>query len=98
MKTAFDPYEVEKHVQATGSVVNFPDSKAISNADLLAMEVTVLAPCAMELQITKDNAADVKAKIIVEGCITARQLRKLTKSLIRKAFWLYRIFSPTAAA
>lgn len=62
-----DPYEVEKHVQATGSVVNFPGSKSISNADLLAMEVTVLAPCAMELQITKDNAADVKAKIIVEG-------------------------------
>lgn len=62
-----DPYEVEKHVQATGSVVNFPGSKAISNAELLAMEVTVLAPCAMELQITKDNAADVKAKIIVEG-------------------------------
>lgn len=62
-----DPYEVEKHVQATGSVVNFPGSKAISNADLLAMDVTVLAPCAMELQITKDNAADVKAKIIVEG-------------------------------
>lgn len=62
-----DPYEVEKHVQATGSVVNFPGSKAISNADLLAMEVTVLAPCAMELQITKDNASDVKAKIIVEG-------------------------------
>lgn len=62
-----DPYEVEKHVQASGSVVNFPGSKAISNADLLAMEVTVLAPCAMELQITKDNAADVKAKIIVEG-------------------------------
>lgn len=62
-----DPYEVEKHVQATGSVVNFPGSKAISNADLLAMEVTVLAPCAMELQITKDNAADIKAKIIVEG-------------------------------
>lgn len=62
-----DPHEVEKHVQETGSVVNFPGSKAISNADLLAMEVTVLAPCAMELQITKDNAADVKAKIIVEG-------------------------------
>ena len=62
-----DPYEVEKHVQATGSVVNFPGSKAITNAELLAMEVTVLAPCAMELQITKDNAADVKAKIIVEG-------------------------------
>ena len=66
-EAGLDPYEVEKHVQATGSVVNFPGSKAISNADLLAMEVTVLAPCAMELQLTKDNAADVKAKIVVEG-------------------------------
>ena len=66
-EAGLDPYEVEKHVQATGSVVNFPGSKAITNADLLAMEVTVLAPCAMELQLTKDNAADVKAKIIVEG-------------------------------
>ena len=66
-EAGLDPYEVEKHVQATGSVVNFPGSKAITNADLLAMEVTVLAPCAMELQLTKDNAADVKAKIVVEG-------------------------------
>lgn len=92
-----DPYEVEKHVQATGSVVNFPGSKAISNADLLAMEVTVLAPCAMELQITKDNAADVKAKSSLKA-LMARQLRKLTKFLIKKAFWLCRIFLPTAAA
>ena len=62
-----NPYEVEKHVQSTGSVVKFAGSQEISNAELLAMDVTVLCPCAMELQLTKENAAAVKAKIIVEG-------------------------------
>lgn len=62
-----DPYKVEEHLKATGSVVGYPGAQAISNKELLAMEVTVLAPCAMELQITKENAADVRAKIIAEG-------------------------------
>ena len=63
----FDPYKVDEYVKETGSVVNYPGSKSITNKELLAMEVTVLAPCAMELQITKENAGDVKAKIISEG-------------------------------
>lgn len=63
----FDPYKIEEHVKATGSVVNYPGSKPITNKELLALEVTVLAPCAMELQITGENAADVKALIISEG-------------------------------
>lgn len=63
----FDCYDVDAYVKKTGSVVGYPGSKPITNVQLLAMEVTVLAPCAMELQITKDNAADVSASIIVEG-------------------------------
>ncbi|MBQ8417111.1 MAG: Glu/Leu/Phe/Val dehydrogenase [Phascolarctobacterium sp.] len=63
----FDCYDVDKYVQATGSVVGYPGSTAITNKDLLALEVTILSPCAMELQLTKDNAADVKAQIIAEG-------------------------------
>lgn len=63
----FDCYDVDKHVQATGSVVGYPGAEPITNAELLAMEVTILAPCAMELQITGENAADVKAQIISEG-------------------------------
>ena len=63
----FDCYDVDAYVKKTGSVVGYPGSKPITNAQLLAMEVTVLAPCAMELQITKENAADVSASIIVEG-------------------------------
>lgn len=62
-----DPYAVDEFVKETGSVVNYPGSTAITNAELLALEVTVLAPCAMELQITKENAAAVKAQIISEG-------------------------------
>ena len=63
----FDCYDVDKYVKETGSVVGYPGSKAITNAELLAMKVTVLAPCAMELQITAENADAVQATIIAEG-------------------------------
>lgn len=39
----------------------------ISNADLLTLDTDVLIPAAMENQINGDNAADIKAKIIVEA-------------------------------
>ncbi len=42
-------------------------AQRITNAQLLATETTVLIPAALENQITGDNAADVKAKVIVEG-------------------------------
>ena len=63
----FDCYDVDAYVKKTGSIVGYPGSKPITNAQLLAMEVTVLAPCAIELQLTKENAADVSASIIVKG-------------------------------
>lgn len=62
-----DPYDVEKHLLKTGSIVGYKGAKSITNEELLALKVTILAPCAMELQLTKDNAASVKAQIIVEG-------------------------------
>lgn len=50
------------------SVVGFPGAtKEITNAELLELDVDVLAPCAIEGQITKDNADKIKAKIIAEG-------------------------------
>jgi len=39
----------------------------IDNKRLLALEVDVLVPAAMENMINKENAADIKAKLIVEG-------------------------------
>jgi glutamate dehydrogenase (NAD(P)+) len=58
---------VEAHKQKTGSVVNFPGSKPISNQEILALDCDVLIPAALENQITRDNAKGVKAKIVAEA-------------------------------
>jgi glutamate dehydrogenase (NAD(P)+) len=39
----------------------------ISNAELLALDVDVLVPAALEGQITRENAGEIRAPIIVEG-------------------------------
>ncbi len=44
-----------------------PSVQPVSNADLLTLEVDVLAPCAIESQIRADNAADIKARLVAEG-------------------------------
>ena len=41
--------------------------KDITNNELLELEVDVLAPCALENQITSENADRIKAKVITEG-------------------------------
>ncbi|MBI3521759.1 MAG: Glu/Leu/Phe/Val dehydrogenase [Chloroflexi bacterium] len=54
----------------------------ISNAELLASDVDVLIPAALEGQINADNAHEVRARMIVEGAngpITAEADRKLTE-------------------
>ena len=49
------------------SLKGWTGGKLISNDELLTMDVDILAPCALEDQITTENAADIKAKLIVEG-------------------------------
>jgi len=51
----------------TGSVVAFNGAETITNADLLALPCDILIPAAMECQITASNAAQVKARLLVEG-------------------------------
>ena len=41
--------------------------KDITNAELLELEVDVLTPCALENQITSENADRIKAKVVAEG-------------------------------
>lgn len=62
-----DCYHLDKYVKENGSVMGYPDSTPITNEELLALPVTVLAPCAMELQIIEKNADAVRAEIVVEG-------------------------------
>ncbi len=49
------------------SLKDFPDGEEISPDTLLTLETDLLVPAASEDQITKKNAADVKARLIVEG-------------------------------
>ena len=58
--------EVVDHKQKTGSVIDFPGTEPITNEALLELDVTVSIPSALESVITDRNAADIKAKIIVE--------------------------------
>ncbi|MGD0510546.1 MAG: Glu/Leu/Phe/Val dehydrogenase, partial [Candidatus Micrarchaeaceae archaeon] len=50
----------------TGSLQSYPGAEKISNKELLALDVDVLIPAALEDQITKQNADKVKAKILLE--------------------------------
>ena len=57
-----------KEFRANGFVTNQAGyGKEISNAELLALDVDVLAPCALENQLTSENVGKVRAKIVVEG-------------------------------
>jgi glutamate dehydrogenase (NAD(P)+) len=53
--------------QETGALRGFRGGDAITNEELILADCDVLAPCALEQVITADNAAKVRAKIIVEG-------------------------------
>jgi len=49
-----------------GHLTNYPGAKKITNEDLLELGVDVLIPAGIENQLTRDNAAKIKAKIILE--------------------------------
>jgi glutamate dehydrogenase (NAD(P)+) len=51
----------------SGSVVGFKGGETLNNRELLALPCDILVPAAIEDQIVKANAADIKARIIVEG-------------------------------
>jgi glutamate dehydrogenase/leucine dehydrogenase len=50
-----------------GSLEGFSGAERMSNNDLLTLPVDLLVPAATEDVITGENAADIKARLIVEG-------------------------------
>ena len=61
-----DISELRHHKTRSGSVVGFSGAKAISNAELLALDCDILVPAALSNQIDRNNAQDVKATIVLE--------------------------------
>ncbi|HEX9043996.1 MAG TPA: Glu/Leu/Phe/Val dehydrogenase [Candidatus Limnocylindrales bacterium] len=58
---------LREHVRATGSVTGFPGASPIDNDALFALEVDILALCALENQVTSENAGRIRARILAEG-------------------------------
>ncbi len=55
------------HVRKTKHLEGFAGATAITNDELLTLDVDVLLPAALENVITSKNAAKIRAKIICEG-------------------------------
>ncbi len=58
---------VAQHAREHGRLAGYPRAREITNAELLAADVDVLIPAALGNVITKENAADVRAKFIIEA-------------------------------
>ena len=61
--------EIEKvieHKKNNKSLKGFKSAKEITNQEILELDCDVLIPAALEDQITKENADNIKAKIVLE--------------------------------
>jgi len=62
-----DLRHLSRHLADNGTVTGYPGAEAISNQELLELDVDVLVPAALEGQITRANADRIRATIIAEG-------------------------------
>lgn len=65
-KAGLDVADVEKFKKEHGTLSGYSKATAITNAELLELECDVLVPAALENQITDKNAANVRAKAVLE--------------------------------
>ena len=61
-----DPHKVMAHKEKNGQLKGFAGAKNISNEELLVVDCDVLVPAALENVLTKENAGDVKASVVLE--------------------------------
>ena len=59
--------ELLTYRQRNGTVTGFPGADKVNSPDLLTTDCDVLVPAAIENVITSRNAAQIKAKVIIEG-------------------------------
>jgi glutamate dehydrogenase (NAD(P)+) len=62
-----NPTALLRYKGEADTIAGFPAADSITNEELLALDVDILVPAAMEDQLTQQNADAVRAKLIVEG-------------------------------
>ena len=55
------------HVREHRTLDSYDDGEKITNAELLELECDILAPAAMQNQITAENAGRIRCKVLGEG-------------------------------
>jgi len=65
-KQGLEPEVAREHKARTTSVINLPNTEAISSKELLELEVDILIPAELESVITGENAPNIKARILAE--------------------------------
>ena len=65
--TGFNVPRLADHVREARTVAGFPGADAITNEELLELDVDILIPAALGQAINERNAAHVQAQMIVEG-------------------------------
>jgi len=66
-QNGLDLWALEKHVAENKTVAGFPGSEPVSNEEMLLLPCEILVPAALERQITKANAAQIKCRILAEA-------------------------------
>ena len=66
-RDGLDIAAVDHWFSIAGSVAGFTDAEPITNDDLLTLECDYLVPAALGEVITAANAADIRARVIIEG-------------------------------
>jgi glutamate dehydrogenase (NAD(P)+) len=62
-----DIRQLEAYTAEAGSVVGFPGTDAVTNAEVLEQPCDILIPAAVASQLHADNAERIKAHIVAEG-------------------------------
>jgi glutamate dehydrogenase (NAD(P)+) len=61
-----DPKKVFEFKEKNGTLIGYPGTKKITNKELFEVECDILIPAALENVITRENAPQVRAKILAE--------------------------------
>ncbi len=65
-KNGIDPYKLSDYIK-TAKLIDYPEAEKTDPKKFFETKCDILFPAALENQITKDNAALIKARILAEG-------------------------------
>jgi glutamate dehydrogenase (NAD(P)+) len=66
-EAGLDVHAAVEHVREHGSLVGFRGGDKVPGGEILELPCELLCPCAIEDQITEENASRIRANVIVEG-------------------------------